>query len=107
MEVDETTLYRVVGERLKRLRQQTGITQAELADSVGVLRTSITNIESGRQKPPLHLLYGVCATLNVEFASILPANEEVDRDSADENVEGLGGPLPPRAAKFVKNLREG
>lgn len=36
-----------VGERIKNLRQQLGLTQAELADKVGFTSQTVSNWESG------------------------------------------------------------
>jgi transcriptional regulator with XRE-family HTH domain len=38
-----------IGDRLRRLRTEAGITQADLADATGIGRSSIANIEAGRQ----------------------------------------------------------
>lgn len=107
MNVDEGLLYRQIGERLRRVRGEIGVTQEQLAGAVGVLRTSITNIEAGKQKPPLHLLYKICATLGIEMTSVLPANSDVI-NTAEElvDVEGLGEPVTPRLAEFLESVRE-
>lgn len=107
MNVDEWALYRHIGGRLRQVRGEMGVTQEQLAGAVGVLRTSITNIEAGKQKPPLHLLYRICATLGIEMTSVLPANNDVI-STEDElvDVEGLGEPVTPRLAEFLKSVRE-
>lgn len=47
-------IYVQVGQRLRMLRQMAGISQDEVAVSVGLTRTSIVNIESGRQRVLMH-----------------------------------------------------
>ena len=39
-----------IGRRLKEKREEFGLLQQELADELGYGRTSITNIEAGRQQ---------------------------------------------------------
>lgn len=47
-------VYRMLGAAIQRLRDALGWTQSDLAKKVGLNRTSITNIEAGRQRFPLH-----------------------------------------------------
>lgn len=80
--IDESGLYRHVGERLRALREQRRgmrgkLTQGELALQVGLERTSITNIEKGAQKVPLHVLFRICETLGVAVTDLLPTLAEV------------------------------
>ncbi len=107
MDVDEALLYRMIGERLKQLRLDAHVTQAQLAEAVGVLRTSVTNIEAGRQKPPLHLLYRMCVALGVEVTSIVPSNEEVAGQPAlPFSIYGGDDELPPGLAEILKGVGE-
>jgi len=47
-------VYRAIGVRCEMLRSALGWTQAELAKKVGYERTSIVNIEAGKQRLPVH-----------------------------------------------------
>ena len=51
MQVDETLLYNLIGTNIKQHRRKADMTQEQLADAVGVLRTSITNIEAVVRNP--------------------------------------------------------
>lgn len=57
-----------MGEEIRRVRQSRGMTQQELADKAGMARTSITNIEAGRQKISLVLLERLAHALNCEVS---------------------------------------
>lgn len=75
--IDEGRLYQALGASLKKNRESNlptrrRLTQAELAREVGLERTSITNIENGNQKVPLHVLYRICEVLQVSIAEVLP-----------------------------------
>ena len=48
------------------------MTQEAFAKAVGLSRTSITNIESGRQPVSLHTLYAMADILAVEIGDLLP-----------------------------------
>ena len=105
MQVNETLLYNLIGERIRRQRVQVEMTQTELAKAVGVLRTSIANIEAGRQKPPLHLLYKLCMELGVEVAEILPNNAVISQPTMI-TLEGMPKEVPPKTAELLKQLLE-
>jgi transcriptional regulator with XRE-family HTH domain len=68
----QSDLYRQVGTRLRALRQERSITQQGLAEAVGMTRTSLTNIEQGRQKLLLHTLVDLATALQVLPAELLP-----------------------------------
>jgi DNA-binding XRE family transcriptional regulator len=106
MEIDEALLYRRVGESVRGRRKEVGMTQSQLAAEVGVLRTSVTNIETGRQKAPLHLLFRICAALGVEVATMIPENAEIVRPNAvPVEVDGEVRLIPPKAAEALEHLR--
>jgi DNA-binding XRE family transcriptional regulator len=44
------------GNKIKALRQVLHMTQYEFADALGVARSLISNVESGKRRPPLSLL---------------------------------------------------
>jgi transcriptional regulator with XRE-family HTH domain len=67
--------YREFGDRLRLARQAKGLSQAEVAPGVGLSRTSIANIERGRQRLSLHLLMEFARVLEVEPADLLPPIE--------------------------------
>ena len=47
-------VYRLIGAKIEALRTALGWTQADLAKRIGLTRTSVTNIEAGRQRILLH-----------------------------------------------------
>ena len=65
-------LYCRVGARIREIRESRGLTQKELASRISLTRTSIANIETGRQKIQLHTLYEIAAALNIELSTLLP-----------------------------------
>lgn len=83
------------------------MTQAELADATDELRTSITNIEAGRQRAPLHVLYRICAAVHAEISDFLPQVAViVDRPGTSVRIGALDRDMPPRAAAFLQALLE-
>lgn len=105
MKIDETLLYKEIGKCLKARRLALGLTQEQLADASGVLRTSITNLEAGRQKTPLHVLYELCAVLEIEIAELLPKRSEVSRKEAVSiEIGGRMAAVPPKSAEVLQKL---
>lgn len=68
----EDSLYKEIGRRIKEFREERGITQQEISDNIHLSRTSITNIEAGRQKIQIHILYQIATLLKVEPNQLLP-----------------------------------
>src|SRR5438045_4615671 len=106
MNIDQTTLYRHIGAAIRRHREARGMTQAQLASAIGLLRTSIVNLEAGRQRVPLHTLYPICAVLGIEAADVLPTVREVlSKDQLVLPIDGVEQVVPARTAAFVSGLR--
>jgi transcriptional regulator with XRE-family HTH domain len=66
------SVYAEIGSQIRELRNKKGITQERLAELVSLTRTSITNIEKGRQKLPIHTLYVFANALGVAPRDLLP-----------------------------------
>ena len=65
-------MYREFGRRLRDARDKSGMSQLELAKSVGLARTSITNIEKGRQNFTLHMAYQLAHEVGVPISILFP-----------------------------------
>lgn len=105
MKTNETLLYQKLGQHLRQKREAANLTQGHLAEGVGVLRTSITNIEAGRQKAPLHLIYELCGVLRVDIKDVLPTLSDL-AETQNSTIE-IGGRLknvPPRSAELIDEL---
>lgn len=68
-------LYRQFGRRLRDLREEAGLTQDQIAERVKLKRTSITNIERGRQHIALHQLFLLAAAVGKSPTELLPDSE--------------------------------
>jgi transcriptional regulator with XRE-family HTH domain len=77
-------LYIEFGLRLKARRSLAHLTQDEMASKVGLGRTSITNIEQGKQPVSLHLLYRLADALGAAPHELLPSQPNA---SLSENIE--------------------
>ena len=57
----------VICERIKHYRELMGMEQKALARLIGVTPNSISNWETGRSRPDVNLLPGICEALNITF----------------------------------------
>jgi transcriptional regulator with XRE-family HTH domain len=69
------SLYRSIGEQIKAKRLAGSLKQEDLAGKVGLTRSSIAQIEAGKQAPSIFLLYQLCDVLNADLFKILPRDE--------------------------------
>ena len=54
-----------IGENLKHFRTESGLTQDEIGEMLGIERTTVTNIEKTNQNMTLEHLLGFCEAFNV------------------------------------------
>lgn len=72
---EEEAFYAGLGKRLAEERRKKKITQAALAGVVGLSRTSITNIEKGRQFVQVYTLVRLAQALGRSVLDLLPLEE--------------------------------
>lgn len=68
-------VYPEIGRLISRRRNQLELTQEQLAPQVELSRTSVANIERGRQKILVHQLLAFAHALNVEPLALLPQSK--------------------------------
>jgi transcriptional regulator with XRE-family HTH domain len=82
----EHPFYRQFGQLVAEFRRKKGISQEVLADGLGLSRTSITNIEKGRQPVQLHSLYLIARLLAVELKELLPSPQVFETTQHPERI---------------------
>ena len=92
-------LYESLGKRIAAARKEKGWGQTKLAESSGLTRGSIANIEVGRQRAPLKTLWRIGLALGVEPRNLVPAFHDL-RPQEMPGVESLDDPdigkfIPP------------
>ena len=66
--------YKFIGKRVRKTREQVGVSQESLADAVGISVPHLSNIENGKTKLSLSVLIRIANTLNVSVDYILCDN---------------------------------
>jgi transcriptional regulator with XRE-family HTH domain len=72
MTFDRAGFERGVGQLLQAARSKRGMTQEEIAESIGVPRGSYANLEAGRQRIPVDVLWRAAVVLGVSVVTLLP-----------------------------------
>jgi transcriptional regulator with XRE-family HTH domain len=70
------------------------MTQTEIAEAVGCSQATISEIQNGKQKRPT---YQLAIALNALYERKLAeaAGDEIARNAASDDVQGLGGSIDP------------
>ena len=66
--MSDMDVYKLLGSRAAKRRDELGLTQAEVASQIGLSRASLANLETGRQKILLHHVYKLAAALKVDLS---------------------------------------
>jgi DNA-binding XRE family transcriptional regulator len=82
--VDRERFYRAVGTKMRAVRDKMGIKQEAIAASVGLSRTSITNIERGRQNLSLFTFIEIASVLKSTVADLLPDRTNIFNEIHDQ-----------------------
>lgn len=89
-----------VGERIKKRREELGLTKTEVADRIGVARTTLMRWERGDiGKVPLTVLYPLADTLETTPAWLMGWEPDMDEEMAD-----IFGKLDPADRAVILNL---
>lgn len=87
-----TDLIKLVARRIRDAREAAGLTQAELADALGVTRAAITSIENGRSALTLKNLEELPRILNQPLSYFLGIESDLTPDESE--LLGLYRALP-------------
>ena len=90
--------YQQFGQRVRAARVQLGLNQEALGHSVGLNRSSISNVERGRQRVQLHMLLEFADALDKKPTELLP-----DITAASDPLNRV----PAEARPFVQDVLKG
>jgi transcriptional regulator with XRE-family HTH domain len=94
--VDSKTdeFYIAAGKRIRTVREARGLSQATLAQRIGFTRSSVANLEAGRQRITLHLFVLIARALGTEPDILLPDtsmlkfSDAFERGSLEKHLAG-------------------
>jgi transcriptional regulator with XRE-family HTH domain len=95
-------LHAALGKKIRDRRISSGLTQAELADRIAISRTSLTNMELGRQRLLVDQLYKMAEVLNTKPQDLLPAPVDIVSASARSKAPEA---IPESVHRFAEKVR--
>ena len=75
-----------VDEKIKTFRTNKGLSQKEVAVSIGIDQAQYSRIESGKVEPTLSSLEKIAEALGIEVAELFSKQQPTDINSYDKNV---------------------
>lgn len=88
-----------IGDRLRTLRLQKELTQKELAELIGIPRTTYANYEANKREPSLDVLNNIADKLNITLNDIL-INNFVNKSDDEERLSILAYKIGELAARY-------
>src|SRR5436853_4208685 len=77
--IEQAGIVRLFGARLRELRHQHGMTQADLAEKAQVTTTYIGRLESGGAAPGIDLVERLATALGTTVADLMPTSDPPDK----------------------------
>jgi len=68
--MDDTIYYKLLGQQIRRARQERKITIEALAEKVGMSTNHIGDIERGNKRPLTHTYNKLCEALNLDAQKV-------------------------------------
>jgi transcriptional regulator with XRE-family HTH domain len=78
--------YLELGRRIRTARLHFNLTQEQLADLLSLSRTSITNIEKGKQKILAHTLVELSEKLRIPINKLIPLSTQMSENEKLNNL---------------------
>lgn len=69
-----------IGKSIKKIREQRGLSQKQLADALFVSVQMVSGIECGIRQPSLNLALGMAKTLGVSVEELVGADNEKESE---------------------------
>lgn len=68
--MDKQELQTKIGQRVKQLRNEKGISQIELASACNFEKSNLSRLEAGNTSPNIYTLYKIAQNLGVELSEL-------------------------------------
>lgn len=94
--------------RLTRLRKYAGLTQAQLAERLGLTNTAVSAYERGARKPSFEALVGLSQELGVDPSYLLGHHDYVEQIAGspnDPSAAHIQAMLTPEELDLIRKLR--
>lgn len=96
--------YNIIGERLKKARLKSGMTQEKLAEKLDVSVAFLSRIERGSSHINLKRLNQLCAILGVSESYVLSGVATQPSNYLNEDFKELFANCPAEKLKLIYNI---
>ena len=90
-----------LGESIRNIRQEKGLSQGEMQKRTGILRSYLSRVENGHTVPSFATLQRLATAMEVNLADFFPGDEAPPSNSAEALSDDM--PFPVRALQELKN----
>lgn len=97
-------LFKLLGMNIRTLRENLRLNQSEFGDKFGLSRVSISNIEKGKQRPPLQFIFEIIKEYDLSYDDILPYYHDF-QFSSNEEIHSTDNLTKTRS--FIDKVRKG
>ncbi len=97
-------IKKLIGLRIKELRNNRGLTQEKLAELMGINPVYMSGIERGKENPTLNTLINLSNALDVEIGDIFASLESFDPKKARIKLEKIAQEATPEQLKLISKL---
>lgn len=94
-------LYRELGLRIAKIRKSQQLNQEDFGKQFNLSRTSVVNIEKGRQRPSIHLLYDIKRSFNIKIEDLIP---DTFLSSEQDTQAKIQNSVSPEVSKRLLDL---
>lgn len=95
-----------MNERIRLLRKHLGLTADAFGEAIGIVRSAVSNIESGRRQPTNQLITSICREFNVNEGWLRTGEGEMfnEMDREEQIAYYLGDIFSEPGDTFKKRL---
>ncbi|WP_192822772.1 helix-turn-helix domain-containing protein [Rufibacter sp. LB8] len=99
MAENESEFFDLVGQKIKELRERAGYKQEEFGNLLGLSRSSVVNMERGRQNPSFYLIWKLSKVFDINMSYFTGENLS---NSNEKNIS-LSITFESKISKFAEN----
>ena len=107
---DEKAFFRQLGTRIAALRKEQGLTQVQLAETLGLTQQMIASYEVGRRRVPVSLLPALARALSTSLEALIgekaPPAKRGPAPQIQQKIERLTR-LPKAKQRLVMEILDG
>lgn len=81
--------YYEIGQRIRKYRKASNLSQEQLAEKVGISVTHMSHIETGNTKLSLPVLVNIANALSVQTDAIIYENPQVNKTSIKQELSEI------------------